>query len=597
MPVDLSTLSDEELEAYASIVERKEASTRVPEFKPSGRLPEGLKGPSTVDPITGIKYQNQGGADRLGGLDPEAYGKGALQMLLGQGTASAFGPALNAMKGVKGVLASAGVGAGESLASNGIRKATGEDVSKTDLLLGAGLGGGLAGFAKGLSNSVDGNKFVQAKNFVSSLLGKETDPRSVSQMPGVTSSVNTKANTSPMGRVFAQTMGNATRAEAEKKAVLNSALGEGQRLKENQAQLKAQTVKLKNAIDSAKRAKVRNIGKMEQQFEDMENSYLEPGIDEAIKMVFGETPTGEVMKKLGSGIGDALENKAEILAARKQLGAAKTGQLKIPEGPLNAEVPNARIETLQQNLGKTREAMEAAKQEADRFKAIDLPKLKETLQASPAVDPRLRPFMKAATPSEFLGTIEDTNHENVKVLRDQLSPAGKKALEESFSRRFAQLAVGPDGSLSGINEAAKKYDFDKVAAIYGGDSVARLKAHAIQTVVDDTRRLLQKDSTIPGGPVAKTLAMASLKSSPYLLYRMTHANTAYAAADAAAIGGTVVAIAWPKIIDAAVKSPRFGTQFHKWATEGAVPGTLKNYPLVQDFFTSNNEAGKEKGAN
>jgi hypothetical protein len=446
---------------------------------------------------------------------------------------------------------------------------------------------------KAIQSTAAKNGYAKSRDFLSSLLGKEVEPTNISKMPGVTASINSKANTSPAGRVFAQTVGNATRAEAEKKSVLNAAMAEAQRLKDRQAHMKAQALKLKNSIEAAKRQGKRGVGKLEAQFQQMEDEYTAPAIDEAIKMAFGESDPEKVLGKYADGLGHAMENKAEILAARKQVQAAKSGQLKIPDGPLEAEVPNARIETLQQNLSRVKEETLGAEMDVQRFKNIDLDNVKKALKDSPAVDPRLQPFLKAGTPSEFLQALVSTNHENVATLRGQLSKPGVKALEETFSKHFAQLATGADGQLTGIEDATKAFPFDKVAAIYGGGMSGRLKAESIQTVVDDTRRMLDKSkrSTLGDG-MTKRLAVATVGSIPYVLYRMSHSNAGYAAAEGAAIGATVAAVAFPKIIDQAVRSPAFGRQFHKWTQEGAIGDSLTAYPLVKQFFETANSASK-----
>lgn len=611
---DFDKMSVAELQAFIAEEQKRKAQedvfAQLPKELTSARKPQGLTGPDTgsrtpfMDPanlndlrdrvLGGVAGSVVGGGPLVGGtlgvMSPPRNKSDWAALTAGGAVASKLAPLVGTMKGLPGYLGAAGAGLAENTASQGARQATGEN---PDWALTSGISAALPLGAKALFQSPAlASKYAKARKFVSDMLGQPTEPTQVAAMPGVTSPAsNEKGKTllSPAGRVFGQTASNITKLEAQKKTILAETMAKAQEFKDRQIGLKEQSTKLRSAIDAAKRAKKRGVGQLEQQFQELEDSYTDPAIDEAVKMVFGESSPQAVQQKFADGISDALDNKASILAARKQIQAAKTGQLRMPEGPLEAEVPNQKIETLQQNLDRTKIAQLKAQKEAANFTSVELPRVQETLRNSPAVDPRLKAFAKTTTPSEFVDELVKTNHENVTALRQQLSPAGRKSLEKTFAQHFTQLAVGPDGNLSNMEAAAKAFPYDKIAAVYGGGLAGRAKADSVQQVVNDTLRQLQSEESNMGA--AKRIGARAAGFIPVLMYQLHHASTSPAglAKSGAALGATVVAVSWPKIIDEAIKSPRFGAQFHKWSTEESVVDALKKYPLVEQFLKDNNE--------
>jgi hypothetical protein len=644
VPVDLSKLSDEELDAYLALKEGNKGSTlTLPDlpavhkpyvdkagkdmrevltpnlvfdkamketpianpimaFMPNGKVKEEINKRylgAAGGAATGTGPVTAGLFSALGAAAPPQNAGDAASAGVGLGIGGKLGQLVSHIPGMKGVLASALAGAGENAAVQGSRSAmTGE---KPDINAGnTALGAAVPLVAKGLFQSpAKDSTYGKARKFLNELTGAPLEPSEVPNMPGVTSSANPKNNLlSPMGRVFAQTQNNAAKKVAAQDEIVQSAKANAQSLKNKVTQLRGQQVKLQGLIDSAKRSNKRGVGRMDQQFQDMENDYIQPALDDAIRLTFGDGKQGQLVESAKAGLSKAMQDKEEILAARKQLQAAKTGQLKVPEGPLDTSVENAKVETLQQNLQKTKEALFKSKQEADDFAKLELPKVQEALRKAPAIDPKLQQFTKTSTPSEFLDTLIKADHESVTALRNQLSPAGKKALEESFSKTFAKMAIGPDGSLSNIEAASKAFPYDKVSAIYGGKAIGQAKAELAARATSDTLRLMKENSGV-AGMVRKVGAAGVLGNAYVLLHAMRRPSLGAAAAEAGAIGGTVLAVKWPKIIDKAVSDPKWGAEFHKWATDESPTAALKNYPLVERFLKENNdyvEKAKEKAS-
>lgn len=637
MPLDLSKLTDEELDAYLSLKEgKKESYLTLPNLPgpkkadmkevmtPNLVFDKAMSDTPIANPLMALMPNGEAKAQinkrYLGGSLGAATGTGPISAGLfgalgaaappqnagdaaaagaGLGIGGKLGKLVQNVPGIKGVLSTALAGLGEGAAVEGAHSAmTGESPQMG--VGGAALSAGVPLLAKGLLQSpAKDSTYGKARTFLKELTGQPLEPSEVPGMRAVTSSENPKNNLlSPMGRVFAQTQNQAAKRVAAQKEIERSAKEQAQTLKNKITGLQGQRVKLQGLIDAGKRKNRRDVGKIDQEFKDMENEYLQPALDDAISMVFGDGTREKFMDTATQSFSKAMQDKSEILAARKQVAAAKSGQLKMPDGPLEATVNNAGLETLHQNMQKTNEALFKAKQDADTFKNIELPKIQETLRSNPAVDPKLQKFTKVATPTEFLDVLKDADHESVTALRNQLSPAGKKALQESFERTFSQMAVGPDGSLSNIGTASKAFPYDKVAAIYGGGVVGRAKADLAAKATADMMRMQKEDSNKFSYYGKKSVALASALGTPYFLIQATMSGSPEKALiKGAALGALTTAVAWPKIINKVVSDPKFGREFHEWSTSESAATALKNYPTVERFFRDNNEyAGKVKKA-
>jgi hypothetical protein len=63
--------------------------------------------------------------------------------------------------------------------------------------------------------------------------------------------------------------------------------------------------------------------------------------------------------------------------------------------------------------------------------------------------------------------------------------------------------------------------------------------------------------------------------------------------EGATLGLGALVVSAPKLMDYAVKNPKFGTQFTKFMQDRSPEDVLNKYPLVQKFFQDNNVNRKE----
>lgn len=612
MPSDFDRMSIEELQAFIQDEERRKAQedvfAQLPKELTGVRRPQGLTGPDTgsrtpfLDPanLSNLRDRALGGlaGAAVGGPIGGAFGVASppknksewASLIAGGGAAKALAP-LTKLPGIQGLLGTLGASVGSNSASLAGRALTGDDVTPTEIGVSTAASTVLPLAARGLLRSpAENSKYGQTRKSISKILGRDVEPAKASAVPGPTVP-GPNGGPAPYATVLDDAKSAADQLRNNERLVLTEAENKSIALKDAVRTIDSTAAQQRGKLASILRKNRRAIGRAQEELDDISKNTIK---DLAPSKVMNEAQVEELREKISESMGRPMFTEAAKEAGTKQINAAKRGELRIPEGPLDLQVENQAAETLRQNLVQNKMARIKAAADSETFDKLELPSVKKFIEENPAVKPELRHFVgkDVSTVDDFYAKVETATPSSFLALREQLSPSAKKEFENGFATHFLKKAMGPDGMLTNMPQAAKTWDYDKIAAVYGGDAVGKVKADIFQTTIDSTLKLLENNRKYD---LKNKIGMTAAGSIPFIFYHLaTGWSPASVAAKAGIAGSTAfVAVALPKIIDKAVASPKFGKQFERWAIEDATAAGLTKYPLVEKFLHDEN-VNKEK---
>lgn len=176
--------------------------------------------------------------------------------------------------------------------------------------------------------------------------------------------------------------------------------------------------------------------------------------------------------------------------------------------------------------------------------------------------------------------VEKGTADDVRGIRDHLAAQGKghvEAFEKAMTEEFMRRAY--DGNTRNLTNAPKlaastgPFSSDKLAALYGVQ-IDSPKITEFRRAIDDIGQIR---TGITGSFARSVVGHGAWVTAGALITPggLSTAKTGLA------IGAGLVSIGWPKLIDEILRNPRFGQQFHQWATSTTRMGqSLKNWPRL-----------------
>jgi hypothetical protein len=634
MALDLSKLTDEQLDAYRTIVAGRKASADMAANPPAiggGNRWEDVKMEEATTPQTVLDRVLQVPVTAAFGTDGRS--RAALSRYQ-QGTQSAEekagnknvnkrllgavipgGAFLKTMSGAAGVETPGELAvnlAGGPLAKLGARGTQaagrlveglpfGKDMAKTGLAMLLGLGqheantavnnaaggnqqsslfqqnGGqdttlaqvvstlLPGVGSAISNAIKNNKFSKAKQLLTELRGEKTDPRSVSSLPvedaagkvqpGVRDAVDT--------RIFAEEA--PIREVADQIADKRRAVGEMDvRLRRTQNNL---------AKEAEKRGRI---------IADIDNVTAEKKAElsllkkEASRITKRDPIRAQEMQE------QIEQRQSELLRLGEQKRGLKSNKLDLPETevPLGDYKPRS-VRTLLENARTTRATKAARDAEIDDLAATHKA-MQDRIRDNSGVSASLRSFGSAATPTEFVGQIRKASADQLGEMFSVLtSPSERESMRRAVLDDFTRLAF-PKGQVD--PEALRLYTPEKIGKLFGEGVEATDASIRVQNLVGKISELVAPSKS-KGQQIAEGVArkFANVSVPGYIMFHgMPGPHTA------AVAGTAVIAIAWPKLIDAVVKNKKFGDEFMEWASTGeSARHSLETFPAVRKWLIAN----------
>lgn len=211
--------------------------------------------------------------------------------------------------------------------------------------------------------------------------------------------------------------------------------------------------------------------------------------------------------------------------------------------------------------------------------------LRDAATEAPAVNSTVRDLAGAKNTDDFLGKLF-SSPATVKDFHDyaaQHHPGDLDTARRALSEAFVQAAYNPaTKDLSNVDKAFGKFDFNKIAELYGGGNGGQQAAMRFQNFMDDMQRVNPS-----GESFGSNLMQHAIRSSIYVLpglFIYHHIQTSPMAAGAA--GAVLLAASWPDLMEKAVTNKSFGDAFHKWATSGFTQQVFQSLPALNNFFRS-----------
>jgi hypothetical protein len=489
-------------------------------------------------------------------------------------------------------------------------------------------------------------KAEEAQKFVieqmEKIFGRKVTPEEINKLSSPALSESGQPGfrevSSPAGRVFGSTRAGMRRAEAaqaeggealrQQQARLASSKIDAQKAKidaagavtDARAGNSVNQTTLKAQLDAMKRQQQRLAAGKQNEIDDLESQIAKPALEAKIKDFLNPQPNGvatqyDAAKK---AIDEGLAMRDQVTGMRMDARAAKQGQLtdpmaaKVEEAsqnlPLEKAVGAEKIAQLQAEVRQRQQDLLEAQRADKLYKTLDVPRIKETLRKNPVNDPNLTSLMDGVESGEaFVQKMDKANAAQITALRDYASQNGAKhgaavgkELEETFNRRmFQMMEEGANGELYKPDKVLQAYPFEKMAAIYGGGLPGKTKASiALDVLKSVSDRIEAQKAAATGGPTEKNIlnrfGTYAAGTGMYMFIRATmHANPKQMAMEGATLGLGALVVSAPKLMDYAVKNPKFGTQFTKFMQDRSPEDVLNKYPLVQKFFQDNNVNRKE----
>lgn len=227
-----------------------------------------------------------------------------------------------------------------------------------------------------------------------------------------------------------------------------------------------------------------------------------------------------------------------------------------------------------------------------------LKKLQEDADsAAKALHPDLGNIAKATNPNELMQNISASSPGGVAAYRAhiarELGDKGVKAFQEGAVNQFFKEAYSPE--TKALSNAPKlfetKFTPDKLRAIFGNGPDAEEKVRIFTQAVDDIQSVDPGKGATAIGKMAQSFGTHIGWILPNMLVFHADRVMGPGLAGAAAVGGAaMMAVKYPKLIDAMLRNPKLGDSFHKWATGTTrVERSLSSWPRLAAWFKANAE--------
>lgn len=273
------------------------------------------------------------------------------------------------------------------------------------------------------------------------------------------------------------------------------------------------------------------------------------------------------------------KESSKLKALREKLaGEAKQSRLEVPESR-QAQIrtrfgqETARLRLEQAEVDEVISDISAMTEEFAKQHPTVYRVLKDAMTSDDFVGAFFRPDITADAVREIRGFMERKSPETIQKLQDVLLAELFRRAYDPKSRTLAglhNLVIGRPG------QTQPAFSLEKLNAILGDGE----KAKRMSEFILDLAKTLQPGKLVPGSAeyILRRGTAHVVYAAPYMIF--FHAGKLFAPGFVLPAGTFLLALSWPKLIDAAAKNPRFGTAFIRWLQQGATAQALAASPVL-----------------